>query len=160
MNNNSSYKDKKSKQINLKTSQIYSILRAKSELDSRATFLLLTSLVLIGLSLTSKKPDTVQILGFSLQAESWLILAVPLVLVVVYAIIDLVIAWHIELQYFNHAIYFPIIEINREICSFQSRLNSRMSILVKRAACNCFKGATCYYLKVAINNYSTLLFFE
>jgi membrane protein YdbS with pleckstrin-like domain len=78
------------------TAKAFEEIRPIAELDSRSTLTLLTSLVLIGLSLASRKPDSVEVLGFTLQADHWLILAAPLALVVMYAMMQLTIVWNVE----------------------------------------------------------------
>lgn len=76
--------------------ELYTGLGSTVELSSRATFSLLSSLTLLGLALASSKPDSVQVLGFTIQASHWLYLAIPLSLVVLYAVAQLSVAWRVE----------------------------------------------------------------
>ncbi|AMD00034.1 hypothetical protein [Halomonas chromatireducens] len=93
----------------------YEALRPVSELDARATLTLITSLALIGLSLASQKPDSVQVLGFNLQTEHWLLLAFPLAAVVFYATTQLMIAWLIEKHYKRYMLHGPINSMREEL---------------------------------------------
>ncbi|WP_374603009.1 hypothetical protein [Arenimonas sp.] len=77
---------------------LYSALAPQADLSSRATFSLLSSITLIGVSLAETKPQTVQLLGFTFQNQSWLVLAGTLALVVAYSVALLLLAWRVELR--------------------------------------------------------------
>lgn len=83
---------------------IYELFGPSAELSSRATASLLASLTLIGLSLSDRKPNSVQVLGFDIQSDHWLYLAIPLALVVVYLATQLVLAWALEARRYRYVI--------------------------------------------------------
>lgn len=87
-----------------KAGRLYEAINPQAALTSRATFLLLSALALIGLSLASSKPQTVQVLGFTLQAEHWIYLAGPLALVVCYSLLLLTISWRVEVRRYNYLV--------------------------------------------------------
>lgn len=87
-----------------KAGMLYEAINPQAALTSRATFLLLSALALIGLSLASSKPQTVQVLGFTLQAEHWIYLAGPLALVVCYSLLLLTISWRVEVRRYNYLV--------------------------------------------------------
>ncbi len=82
---------------------IYENLTRTAELGSKATFSLLASLALIGLCLASAKPQSVQVLGFTIQADHWLKLAIPLAMVVAYSILQLTLFWTLEMNRYRYA---------------------------------------------------------
>jgi hypothetical protein len=82
----------------------YDLLRPSSEIDSRSNLVLASSLALIALCLSSQKSDMIaSIFGFSFQTKRWLILAVPLVLIVFYACVQLGLAWWVHSRHTKNA---------------------------------------------------------
>ncbi|HEY1950331.1 MAG TPA: hypothetical protein VGG97_25195, partial [Bryobacteraceae bacterium] len=85
--------------------------RPTGEIDSRAKLLLVSSLVLISLCLATEKPDSINVLGFTFKAREWLVLGIPLTLVVIYAAVQLYLAWSVQRSKMEHAIFTPILSI-------------------------------------------------
>ena len=79
----------------------YDILRPAGEVDSRAQRVLVTSLVLIALCVVPEKPTAVSFGGLSFTLRHWLALAIPLCIVVLYAMAELVVAWRIQWKRVN-----------------------------------------------------------
>lgn len=101
--------------------EVYEMLRPTVELSSRATFSLLSSLTLLGLGLASSKPDSVQVLGFTIQASHWLYLAIPLLLVVLYAVAQLSVAWRVEWSRLKYVIQPRRKALSQLMLEMQSR---------------------------------------
>jgi hypothetical protein len=89
----------------------YESIRPTGEIDSRAKLVLVSSLVLISLCLTTEKPDSINVLGFTFKAREWLVLGIPLTLVVIYAAVQLYLAWSVQRSKMEHAIFTPILSI-------------------------------------------------
>jgi hypothetical protein len=79
----------------------YDILRPAGEVDSRAQRVLVSALVLIALCVVPEKPAAVSFGGLSFSLRHWLALAIPLCVVVVYATVELVVAWRIQWKRVN-----------------------------------------------------------
>jgi hypothetical protein len=79
-----------------KAAALYDAMAPQAALSSKATFSLLSSLALIGISFASAKPNTVQVLGFTIQADHWIYMAGPLALIVCYSVALLTLAWRVE----------------------------------------------------------------
>jgi len=86
----------------------YDYLRPTGEVDSRAQQVLVTSLALIALCLAKQKPESIDILGFAFRTDEWLILAIPLAIIVLYAVVQLCIVWVIEKWKRAHAMFQPV----------------------------------------------------
>lgn len=88
--------------------KVYEAFGPITALDARSTLTLVTSLALIGLSLASRKPNTINFLGINFEPGHWLVLAVPLGLAVIYAATQLAFAWYIETHRFRSAVNGPV----------------------------------------------------
>ncbi len=86
----------------------YDLLRPTGELDSRAKQVLITALALIALCLARQKPDSIDVLGFTFRADDWLVLAIPLAVVLAYAVVQLCLVWFIEKWKRAHAMFQPV----------------------------------------------------
>ena len=111
--------------------EIYETLGPTIELSSRATFVLLSSLTLLGLSLASSKPDSVQVLGFTIQASHWLYLALPLALVVLYAMTQLSVAWRVEWSRLRYVMVPRQKALSRLMHELQARNADEMEVFFK-----------------------------
>jgi hypothetical protein len=79
----------------------YDILRPAGEVDSRAQRMLVSALVLIALCVVPEKPTAISFGGLSFSLRHWLALAIPLCVVVLYAMAELVVAWRIQWKRVN-----------------------------------------------------------
>lgn len=84
--------------VNLKLIECIESTKPIGEMLSNATTLLLMSITLIALSLVEQKPTSVEVLGFSITTSHWLYLALPIVLMVLYLLINLISSGLLTLQ--------------------------------------------------------------
>jgi hypothetical protein len=92
-------------------SSVYESIRPTGEVDSRAKLVLTSSLVLVALCLATEKPDSINVLGFTFKARDWLVLGIPLMLTVLYSVVQLVLAWTVQNSKIEHTIFAPILSI-------------------------------------------------
>lgn len=103
--------------------KVYESMAPQADLSSKSTFSLLSSFALIGLSLASAKPQSVQVLGFTIQADHWLALALPLAMVVAYAGLQLVLSWLVEIRRYRYVVAPMQVDLGREL-SFKLRADT------------------------------------
>jgi hypothetical protein len=74
----------------------YDILRPAGEVDARAQHVLVTAFVLIALCVVPQKPASFSFGGLSFSLRHWLALAIPLCVVLLYWMVEFVVAWKIQ----------------------------------------------------------------
>jgi hypothetical protein len=99
------------KEAHASWSSAYESLRPTGEVDSRAKLVLASSLALIALCLATEKPDSINVLGFTFNASHWLLLGIPLMLTVLYSVVQLVLAWTVQSSKIEHTMFPPMLSI-------------------------------------------------
>lgn len=114
--------------------EIYRDLPPNTDLSSKSTFSLLASLALIGLSLASAKPQSVEVLGFTISAGHWLLLAFVLASIVIYSITQVHLLSRIEKNKYKHLVqpkltlaYKKLNQTNAELSRLLSDANHALS---------------------------------
>jgi len=116
-----------------RTAKLYEAMALQADLSPRSTFSLLASFTLIGLCLASAKPQTVQVLGFTIQADHWLWLAMPLALVVGYAAVQLLLVWMVERRRFKYVVLPLHVMIGEEVSRRLAELQKQIAGMASEA---------------------------
>ena len=111
----------------------YDAVRPTGEVDSRAKSVLVTSVILIALSLSDQRPDSISLLGMSFQAHGWIVLGVPLAVIDFYYIAQLLLAWSVNHGKTDHAIVDPLTSVLDGLQAVSMRKEAELEVLSAKA---------------------------
>ena len=101
-------------------------LRPASELDLRSLQVLVVSIALLALSLSTKKPDSIRFLGFLIDTDNWLYIAIPLVLILIYWVCELIVTWRLNRERVQYLIDGIVKEAKQLVDNFVHQCKKEM----------------------------------